>query len=182
MNDATAMFDWTAKEIYDPRRGSASFIVPEGSQLDPTGHFTFPTGDQGNGVQEAEIVKAFRILLGVDDLDPQHLRIMPRMPYDWTEVAVDKYPTLYSHDGKIETALLNYRVVRAPGKMNLEISADKAVGPVAVRLGPFKDSPGATSVLVNGNHPEGASVSHSGDSYWVSFTTAIGPRTTAATH
>jgi hypothetical protein len=184
MNDATAMFDWTAKEIYDPRRGSAEFIVPEGSQLDPTGHFTFPTGDQGNGVQEDEIIKAFRILLGVDDLDPQHVRIMPRMPYDWNEVAVDKYPTLYSHDGKVETALLNYRLVRASGKMNsqmnLDISADKPVGPVSVRVGPFKDSPAPTSVLVNGKHPDGASVSRSGDSFWVSFTTTLGPRPTVA--
>ncbi len=186
MNDATTMFDWTAKEIYDPRRGSAAFIVPEGSQLDPTGHFTFPTGDQGNGVQEAEIVKAFRILLGVDDLGvdniaPQHLRVMPRMPYGWTEIAVDKYPTLFSHDGRVETALLNYRLVRSSGKMSLDISSNKAVGPVSIRVGPFKDSPATTSVLINGKHPDGASVSHSGDSYWVSCTTTLGPRP-AATH
>lgn len=180
MNDATAMFDWTAKEIYDPRRGSAAFIVPEGSQLDPTGHFLFPSGDQGNGVQEDEIVKAFRILLGVDDLDPQHLSIMPRMPYGWTEVAVDKYPTLYSHDGKVETALLNYRLVRSSGKMSLDISANKPVGPVTVRVGPFTDLPAPTSVLVNGKHLDGASVSHSGDSYWVSGTTAVGPRPASA--
>jgi hypothetical protein len=179
MNDATTMFDWTAKEIYDPRQGSAAFIVPEGAQLDPSGHFIFRSGDNGNGVQEAEIVKAFRILLGVDDLDPQHLRIMPRMPFGWTEVAVDKYPTLYSHDGKVETALLNYRLLRTSGKMNLDISTNKPLGPVSIRLGPFKDSPSPTSVLFNGKHPDGATVSRSGDSYWVSFTTTVGP---AAAH
>jgi hypothetical protein len=187
MNDATAMFDWTAKEIYDPRRGAAAFIVPEGSQLDPSGHFTFPSGDQGNGVQEAEIVKSFRVLLGVDDLGvdniaPRHLRIMPRMPYGWTEIAVDKYPTLYSHDGKIETALLNYRLVRSSARssaqMNLDISANKAIGPISVRLGPFKDAPSTSAVLINGKHPDGASVSHSGDSFWVSCTTTLGPRPT----
>ena len=176
MNEVTTMFDWTAKEIYDPRRGSAAFIVPEGAQLDPTGRFIFPTGDQGNGVQEAEIVKTFRILLGVDDLDPQHLRITPRMPYGWTEVAVDKYPALYSHDGKVETALLNYRLVRFSGQMSFNISANKPVGPVSIRLGPFKNSPASTSVLINGKHPDGASVSHSGDSYWVSCTTTLGLR------
>jgi hypothetical protein len=190
MNDATAMFDWTAKEIYDPRVGSAAFIVPEGAQLDPTGRFIYRTGDQGNGVQEDEIIKAFRILIGIDDLDPQHLRVMPRMPYGWTEVAVDKYPALYSHDGKVETALLNYRLVRSsgrPGKkpnagMSLDLSSNKPIGPVSVRVGPFKDSPSPTSVLINGKHPDGASVSHSGDSYWVSFTTSPGPRPAAATH
>jgi hypothetical protein len=189
MSDATTMFDWAAKEIYDPRLGSASFIVPEGAQLDPTGRFIYRTGDQGNGVQQDEIIKAFRILLGVDDLGvddpaPQHLRIMPRMPYGWTELAVDKYPALFSHDGKIETALLNYRLTRsslhAGTQMSLDISADKAVGPVSIRLGPFKDAPAPTSILINGKHPDGAAVTHSGDSYWVSCTTALGSRAAGA--
>jgi hypothetical protein len=64
--------------------------------------------------------------------------------------------------------------------MNLDMSADKPVGPVSVRVGPFKDSPAPTSVLVNGKHPDGASVSRSGDSFWVSFTTTLGPRPTVA--
>lgn len=64
--------------------------------------------------------------------------------------------------------------------MSLNISSNKAIGPVSVRLGPFKDSPATTSVLINGKHPDGASVSHSGDSYWVSFTTNLGPRPAAA--
>lgn len=182
MNDATTMFDWTAKEIYDPRVGAASFIVPEGAQLDPTGRFIYRTGDQGNGVQEDEIVKAFRILIGIDDLDPQHLQILPRMPYGWKELAVDKYPALYSHDGKTDTAMVRYRLVRTPSQMDFDVSASKAIGPVSMRLGPFKDAPSTTSVLVNGKHPEGASVSHSGDSYWVSFTTPLGPRSAAPAH
>ncbi|HEV2575828.1 MAG TPA: hypothetical protein VGU25_01340 [Acidobacteriaceae bacterium] len=176
MNDATAMFDWTAREVYDPAVGSAAeFIVPEGAQLDPTGKFIYRTGDQGNGVQEDEIVKAFRLVIGIDDLNPQHLQILPRIPYDWTEFAVDKYPVLYSHDGKTETAMLRYRLVRTGSRMAFEISASKPIGTVPVRLGPFKDSPSLSSVLVNGKHPEGASVIHSGDSWWVSCSTDLGP-------
>jgi hypothetical protein len=48
MRDATQMLDWAAKEIYDPREGS--FILPEGVQIDPTGHFWYKIGDLGNGV------------------------------------------------------------------------------------------------------------------------------------
>lgn len=177
MNDATTMFHWTAKEIYDPAVGpAAEFIVPEGAQLDPTGHFIYRTGDQGNGVQEDEIIKAMRIVIGVDDLDPNHPRITPRMPYGWTELATDKYPILFSRDGKVETALLNYRLTRSTSQMNLTLSANKPIGTVHVRLGPFKESPSPSSVLVNGKHPEGAAITHSGDSFWVTCTTILAPK------
>lgn len=59
--------------------------------------------------------------------------------------------------------------------MSLKLSANKAVGPVSVHLGPFKDSPATTSIVINGKHPDGASVSHSGDSYWVTCRTNLGP-------
>ena len=62
--------------------------------------------------------------------------------------------------------------------MSLTISANKPVGPIALRLGPFKDTPTSSSILINGKHPAGASVSHSGDSYWISGTTVLGPRQT----
>ena len=45
---------------------SVPYIVPEGVQIDPTGRFRYRTGDLGNGVQEAEIIKALRMVIGVD--------------------------------------------------------------------------------------------------------------------
>ena len=74
--------------------------MPEGVEVDPTGSYGFGTGDLGNGVQEAEIVKVFRILIGVDDTCPQRLRIMPRLPYSWNEVVVEKYPVLFEREGR----------------------------------------------------------------------------------
>jgi len=35
-------------------------------------------------------------------------------------------------------------------------------------------------VLVNGKHPSDSKIEQSGDSWWVSFTTSIGPATVAA--
>jgi hypothetical protein len=102
MKDVTSMLDWTARETYDAQ--IHSFVVPEGVQVDPTGRYVFRTGDQGNGVQEAEIVKIFRLLIGVDDNHPQRLRIMPRLPYDWSEIAVTKYPALVEQNGNRERA------------------------------------------------------------------------------
>jgi hypothetical protein len=178
MKDVTPMLDWAAKEIYDPRIDS--FIVPEGEQLDPTGKYWYSTGDLGNGVQEAEIVKVLRLVVGVDDTQPQRLRVMPRLPYGWSEIEVDKYPALVEHDGKTETALLRYDLQRTAGQFSLKISADRQLGSVAIRLGPFEEHPNKSDVLVNGRHPTGSTIEQSGDSWWVSFTAPVGPAEAAA--
>lgn len=167
MKDATTMLDWTARETYDPQIDS--FIVPEGVQVDPSGRYLYRTGDQGNGVQEAEIVKVFRILVGVDDVQPQRLRIMPRLPYGWTEAAIDKYPALVEHSGKLQTALLRYDLRRTATGMSLAISSDRELSNVAFRLGPFEKQPQPNDVTVNGKHPAQAVVEKSGDSWWVRF-------------
>jgi hypothetical protein len=165
------MLDWTARETYDPQIDS--FVVPEGVQVTADGRYIYRTGDQGNGVQEAEIVKTFRILVGVDDVEPQRLRIMPRLPYGWTEMAVDKYPALVARNGKNEAALLHYDLHRTGDRMSLEIFADRALGPVAMRLGPFEQQPQASDVLVNAKHPVKPQIEKSGDSWWMSFTAQV---------
>jgi hypothetical protein len=123
MRDATQMLDWAAKEIYDPRDGS--FIVPEGVQIDPTGRFWYKIGDLGNGVQEGEIVKLLRLVIGVDDTQPDRLQLFPRMPYDWTVMTIKKYPLAFSSAGKLRTAFLNYRLKRSGDEMDLRISSDQ---------------------------------------------------------
>ena len=173
MKDVTPMLNWTAREVYDPQ--IHSFVVPEGAQVDPTGRFVFRTGDHGNGVQEAEIVKMFRILIGVDDNQPQRLRIFPRMPYGWNEIAVERYPVLSENLGKTETVLMQYKLERSANRMTLEISSNKELGPIPIRLGPFNQQPRATSVLINGRSPDNATVQYSGDSWWVEFSAKVGP-------
>lgn len=173
MRDATQMLDWAAKEIYDPRYGS--FIVPEGVQIDPAAKFWFRIGDLGNGVQEAEIVKTLRMVIGVDDTQPARLQFFPRMPYDWNEISVSKYPVVFELAGKLETALLSYRLTRSGDAIDLRIGADEELGPVAMRLGPFARRPEAVRVLVNGKVPSGTSVEHGGDSWWIRFSTRVGP-------
>jgi hypothetical protein len=172
MQDATKMLDWMGKEIYDPRY--RSFIVPEGVQIDPTGQFWFRMGDLGNGVQEAEVVKTLRVVIGVDDTVPARLQLFPRMPYGWSEIAVERYPFVFESAGKLETALLSYRLSRLGDTMRLKISSDRELGPVAMRLGPFANHPDVSRVHVNGRSLFGASAEHSGDSWWVRFKLPIG--------
>jgi hypothetical protein len=171
MRDATTMLDWTAKEIYNPRTGS--FIVPEGVQIDPTGRYWFQIGDLGNGVQEAEIVKTLRLVMGVDDTRPGRLQFFPRMPYDWSRIAVSKYPVVFMQEGKLKTALLQYSLKRTDAGMELRIAADRDLGRVAMRLGPFARAPKTTDVRVNGKVVAGAVVERGGDSWWVRFVTPV---------
>ncbi len=171
MRDATVMLDWLAKEIYDPRFGS--FIVSEGVQMDPTGRFWYRFGDLGNGVQEMEIVKTLRLVLGVDDTHPERIQFYPRMPYGWNEIAVEKYPVLFEASGKIQIAKLHYKLVRSGDGMQLEIGADKELGPVAMRLGPFAKRPKASSIRLNEHVPAGASIERNGDSWWLKFKASV---------
>ncbi len=172
MQDATQMLDWAAKEIYDPRFGS--FVVPEGVQVDPKGKFWYSAGDLGNGVQEAEIVKAIRLVIGVDDTEPARIQLFPRMPYDWKTIEVDNYPILLERNGKLRMTRLHYRLERDANGMHLRVSAHTDLGPVVMRLGPFKNQPRASAISVNGRVPANASLERSGDSWWVRLTYPIG--------
>jgi hypothetical protein len=173
MRDVTPMLDWTAKQIYDPKYGS--FIVPEGVQIDPTGKFWYRAGDLGNGVQEAEIVKVLRLVIGVDDTHPDRVQFYPRMPFNWTEILVKNYPVLFENAGATATTFLRYKLKRTDDGMELEIAADQALGPVSMRLGPFDKPPEMDHIVVNGRSPAGAATELSGDSWWVDFTIPVGP-------
>jgi hypothetical protein len=173
MQDATTMLNWAAKEIYDPRFGS--YITPEACDIDPTGRYLYRMGDLGNGVQEAEIVKMLRLVIGVDDTRPERLQFYPRMPYDWNEITVTKYPVLIEKSGQPETTFLQYKLNRSDDGMKLEISADETIGPVAMRLGPFHQQPDVSKIRVNGEDAPGATAEHSGDSWWVRFAANVGP-------
>ncbi|MGH7980470.1 MAG: hypothetical protein ACREE6_13925, partial [Limisphaerales bacterium] len=174
MDDATTMLDWVAKEVYDPRFNRFNhFIVPEGVQISTDGRYWYPFGDLGNGVQEGETVKTLRLVIGVDDTQAGRLQFYPRMPYGWSEIAVEKYPVVFEDAGKMETTFLCYKLERAADGMKLQISADKDLGTVAMRLGPFEKQPETSDVQVNGQTPADASVEQSGDSWWVKFTAPV---------
>jgi hypothetical protein len=71
--------------------------------------------------------------------------------------------------GKLQTASLQYSLKRTNAGMELRIAADKNLGQVAMRLGPFAHPPKVTDVRVNGKVPTEARVERSGDSWWMRF-------------
>jgi hypothetical protein len=172
MHDATTILDWAAKQIYNPHYDS--FIAPEAGDIDPTGRYWYRMSDLGNGVQEAEIVKMLRLVIGVDDTRPERVRFYPRMPYEWKEMSVAKYPVLFTRSGKTETAFLDYKLQRVAGGMRLQISASNKLGPVIMRLGPFEQQPEISKIRINGKNLSDTMTEHSGDSWWVKFTAEVG--------
>lgn len=161
MDDASRMLDWTAREIYDPRVGT--FIVPEGVHLDPTGKYWFRIGDLGNGVQEAEIVKALRLILGWDDTRPANLRWRPRLPFAWKGMAVRNLPVAAGHLPGHPVAHITATLRRDGDTLAYAVSADRDLGEIPARMGPFRSKPANSSAY------------RSGDAWWIDRTIRVGP-------
>ena len=151
MGDASEMLRWAARQTYCA--AFKPYIVPEGCEIDPTGRFWHRTGDLGNGVQQAEIVKALRVVIGIDDSSPKTLKLCPRMPYGWTSIRVGRFPLATG-------AHISYMLKRVAGGYRFYVTSDKPLPAVRIRLGPFKTMPKLTSP------GRTAKAQRSGDSWW----------------
>lgn len=166
MKEASVMLDWTARIVYDPRQGA--YIVPEGSELHPDGKHWHRTGDLGNGVQEAEIVKAIRLVVGIDDTNPNMIGIYPRMPLGWKKINA-VMPVLVTNGAKRMN--IKMELQREGKKMLMQLRPTDSLGKVSFRVGPFAKKPAGK--VSSGSQAIPAGVKFSGDSWWVSFTAAL---------
>ncbi len=158
MRDATTMLQWAAKATY--WADFNPYIVPEGCEIDPTGKFWHRTGDLGNGVQQAEIVKALRAVIGIDD-SSANLCCVRGCRTGWTSIRVERYPAMIERDGAQVSTNVGYTLRRTADGMRMDISSEKPLPETNVRLGPFANRPEIGSIGRN------ASYQHAGDSWWV---------------
>ena len=87
----TDCMDAVARECY--HKFDHNYIVPEGIIMHGSGRYWFRNCDLGNGVQQAEIVKCARLIVGIDDISPARpLRLVPRLPDNWTGFEAKDYP------------------------------------------------------------------------------------------
>lgn len=171
MSDATKMLQWAAKQTYSASH--EPYIVPEGCEIDPTGQFWHRTGDLGNGVQQAEIVKAIRLVIGIDDSSQKQLTLCPRMPYGWEAITVGNVPTMIDQNGKWATASLGYTLKKTGAGMAMHVTSDKPLPKVDMRLGPLRRGVKQVVVTVNGSSLT-AAIERSGDSSWTRFAVPAG--------
>jgi len=116
-----------------------NYIVPEGVVTHPSEKYWFRNSDLGNAVQQGEIVKAGRLLIGLDDLDPEGgLNIIPRLPATWNGIEVEDYPVIaMDHRGKYLRTRIKYRLDRVRDGYQFQVETAEAIKMGQVRIGPF---------------------------------------------
>ena len=116
-----------------------NYIVPEGVVTHPSEKYWFRNSDLGNAVQQGEIVKAGRLLIGLDDLDPEGgLNIIPRLPATWNGIEVEDYPVIATdHQGKYLRTRIKYRLDRIENGYRFQLETIDAIKMGQVRIGPF---------------------------------------------
>ena len=101
---ASKALAWLADATYEPvagykiRRTSPYYFYERTYSPDAVGKIELEEGCGAlNLVNVSEPLKVARLLLGVDDLDPNFVRIIPRIPPDWRGVEAGNWPIWTEH-------------------------------------------------------------------------------------
>lgn len=117
------------------------YIVPEGVICHGSGQYWYRNSDLGNAVQQAEIIKEARLMVGVDDLPGTRFRLIPRLPATMTAIEAREVPVTvngevsrmsfrYARDGRGDTTVTDGAVT-----YSLTLTGNRK--PEYVRFGPF---------------------------------------------
>ena len=144
LGDATEFLRYCAKMIYHPT-SDRPYTVPESAKRVCEGTYT-RMGDLGNGVQQAEILKSLRIIVGVDDM-ADVLTLIPRLPDGWDGAEVTALPVV-TENGSFP---IDYTYHREKNSAKISLSASQDLPACRVRLGAFAEDFTPVQVLLNGN-------------------------------
>ena len=167
MEDSEKWIKNLARLCYAPRQPHP-YIVPESAAVDWEQGIYHRSGDLGNGIQQSETLISLLLCAGVDNSDPSVLKIMPRLPDDFT-LSMEEYPVTVLTETKSETVMLSYALDRPDPdslKITLAVSDGKGIPNVAVRVGPFAYDCASVAVSVNGRQAVCVPEQH-GDRSWV---------------
>jgi hypothetical protein len=160
MNDAERFLDMLVRHAYLPNLGG--WGSPEGIITHRSGkYYLAVNGYQGQDSHIADSTKALRLMLGVDDNDPAHLRVIPRFPATWSNLSIADYPALTGG----QRQKLGYSYRRTANRQEFSLHLEREAGPISVRLGPLPGEKRIASVTLNGRSTSFRE-EHSGDSRW----------------
>jgi hypothetical protein len=151
MSDAAKRIDWMAKLIFAPRQ-QYPYRVPEGLIVNEDGSMWRRWGDLGNLYQVNEVLYTAHLIVGIDDLNPQELVIMPRLPRDWKTMEVKRWPVRTMSGGSSQIVLLDMQLkhVDKSNVLALEIKSDKSIDAAKIRFGPFDVNTKSIHLKING--------------------------------
>jgi hypothetical protein len=126
-------------------------------------------GDLGNGYQQAETVNSIILCAGVDDNVPGTLKIMPRLPENWS-VKITDYPVIVYSEGLSYISKIDLKITYPEnGVQTLALRAFSGgdLKNVNFRMGPFNAEIKSIKVSINGegNHIYPCFIS--GDKAWI---------------
>jgi hypothetical protein len=137
---------------------------PEGIIVHRSGKYYLPVnGYMGQDSHLADSTKALRLMLGVDDNHPHHLRLIPRFPASWTSMSIKDYPAL---TGQARQRIA-YHYERSPNSQRFHYEFKQPVARFSIRLGPLPRGKELLHASPDGDHAVPFEVVESGDSRWV---------------
>lgn len=135
-DDFSSCMDWVASFCY--HHTDNNYIVPEGVIKHPSNRFWFRNGDLGNAVQQGEIIKCMRLIIGLDDLDlSKGLNVIPRIPKNWSCIFVEDYPINCKDDNNHIQMLVSMKYERINKGFRFAFNSQKPLFINSIRVGPF---------------------------------------------
>jgi len=149
-------------------------------EVNATDHGIALPNEIGNGgsnedmnlVEYIMALKNVRIMAGLDDTleGGDNVIIVPRIPYGWTGVKVNRWPSHYrTGTGDIGQTHITYDYTILPERATLKIAADDAIAGTKFRFGPFAKDAVVVAVTENGSAVDASRIREelSGDAKWV---------------
>ncbi len=167
MKDADKMVEWMVRLCFTPRL-KHPYRVPEASVISEDGSTWRRWGDLGNLYQMVDVVHTIHLMIGIDDIDPSQLTLMPRLTKDIHEMEIEEWPVrIQSHDKSLLADIsMQMEIDPDAGEITCHLSSSHPIDQARIRLGPFPASTGSLKVLQNEKDVPFTRI-NSGDSGWV---------------
>jgi len=170
MGDADKLVEWMAKLCFTPRLDHP-YRVPEGATISADGKTWRRWGDLGNLYQTVDVVHTLHLMLGIDDIDPNELKLIPRLTGKINRMTVEDWPVRSKNNGismlnELDLTLDNDEENK---KISLFLELKEPVDNSRIRLGPLPVNATGVTVLINGKDMSFQQVgSGTADWVWVS--------------
>lgn len=92
-------------------------------------------GDEGNLVQACEGVKALRLVMGANSLDPHNPQLIPRLPWNWDRLEA-KHVFFLTPEGPARVGYC-LELDWADDEARFALESDRPIENLSIRIGPF---------------------------------------------